>query len=96
MAKITIPESQSELEELLSDGAKVQALQAEGQFPDVVKAYAKKIAEKDQELQAQIKVETQRVLAEYLRENENLDALKLMEKGGVDAFTTSARAHFQP
>jgi len=96
MPKIAIPESQSELEELLADGAKVQNLMQEGQFSDVVKAYAKTIHAKDEDLQAQIKVETQRVLAEYLRENENTDALKLMAKGGVDAVTKSASAHFQP
>lgn len=96
MAKITIPESQSELEDLLSDGTKVQALMAEGQFKDVVAAYAKTVAQKDQDLQRQVKEETQRVLAEYLRENENHESLKLMAKGGVDAVTTTARAHFQP
>lgn len=96
MAKITIPETQSELEELLADGAKVQNLMAEGQFSDVVKAYAKTVHAKDAELQAQVKEETQRVLAEYLRENENHEGLKLLKEGGVDAVTTSARAHFQP
>lgn len=96
MAKITIPETQGELEDLLGDGAKVQNLMAEGQFQDVVKAYAKTVAEKDQDLQRQVKEETQRVLAEYLRENENHDSLKLMDQGGVDAVTTSAKAHFQP
>src|SRR5690606_36610356 len=47
---IAIPETQSELEELLSDGTKVQALMQEGQFKDVVKAYAGVVAKKDQEL----------------------------------------------
>jgi HK97 family phage major capsid protein len=96
MAKITIPESQSELEELLGDGAKVQNLMAEGQFRDVIKAYAGCVAKKDVELQAQVKEETQRVLAEYLRENENHEGLRLLKEGGVDAVTTSAKAHFQP
>lgn len=93
---IAIPETQGELEELLSDQTKVQELQASGQFPAVIKAYAKTIHAKDQDLQAQIKVETQRVLAEYLRENENVEGLQLMAKGGVDAVTKSASAHFQP
>jgi HK97 family phage major capsid protein len=96
VAKITIPASQSELEELLSDGAKVQNLMQEGQFKDVVAAYSKTILAKDQELSRQVQEETQRVLAEYLRENENTKGLELMAKGGVDAVTTSARAHFQP
>jgi HK97 family phage major capsid protein len=96
VAKITIPESPSELEELLSDGTKVQSLMAEGQFNDVVKAYAQAVAKKDQDLQRQVKEETQRVLAEYLRENEEVKGLELMAKGGVDAVTTTASKHFQP
>ncbi len=96
MAKIQIPTVQSELEELLSDGAKVQNLMAEGQFQDVVKAYAQTVHAKDAELQTQIKEETQRVLAEYLRENENHEGLKLLKQGGVDAVTKSANAHYQP
>src|SRR3546814_20879769 len=96
MPKIAIPTGQSELEELLGDGAKVQNLMAEGQFADVVKAYAKHVADNDADLQRQVKEETQRILAEYLRENENVEGLKLMDKGGVDAVTKSASAHFQP
>ena len=96
MAKIAIPETQSELEDLLADGSKVQALMQEGQFSDVVKQYAKTVHAKDEDLARQVKVETQRVLNEYLRENENVKGLELMAKGGVDAVTTTARAHFQP
>ena len=96
MPKIEIPTAQSELEELLSDGAKVQNLMAEGQFTDVVRAYAKHVADNDAGLQRQVKEETQRILAEYLRENENVEGLKLMKEGGVDAVTKSASAHFQP
>jgi HK97 family phage major capsid protein len=96
VAKINIPAGQAELEELLADGAQVQNLMQEGQFSDVVKAYAKHVADTDAELTRQVKVETQRVLAEYLRENENVKGLELMAKGGVDAVTTSAKAHFQP
>jgi HK97 family phage major capsid protein len=96
MSKITIPETQSGLEELLADASKVQNLMAEGQFSDVVKAYAKAVHAKDESLQRQVKEETQRILAEYLRENENVEGLKLMKEGGVDAVTTSAKAHFSP
>jgi HK97 family phage major capsid protein len=96
VAKITIPESQSELEELLADGAKVQNLMAEGQFKDVVASYAKVVAKKDVEIQAQVKEETQRVLAEYLRENENHEGLRLLAQGGVDAVTRPANEHYAP
>src|SRR3546814_18139522 len=96
MPKSAIPTGQGEREELLGDGAKVQNLMAEGQFADVVKAYAKHVADNDADLQRQVKEETQRVLAEYLRENENVKGLDLMAKGGVDAVNKSASAHFQP
>lgn len=94
--KITIPESQSELEELLSDGTKVQKLQASGQFPEVIKAYAATMVKKEADLHQELKVQAQAVLADYLRENENLKGLELLKKGGVEAVTTSASAHFQP
>lgn len=93
---ITIPTGQAELEELLGDQAKVQNLMKEGQFPDVVKAYAKHVADNDVELTKQVKEETQRVLADYLRENENHEGLKLLKQGGADAVTATASKHFQP
>lgn len=85
MAKIVIPTEQAELEELLGDGAKVQNLMAEGQFSDVVKAYAKHVADTDTQLTQQVKEETQRVLAEYLRENEQHEGLKALKEGGIKA-----------
>lgn len=91
MAKIEIPTKASELEELLADGAKVQNLMAEGQFSDVVKAYAKTVADKDTDLAVQVKEETQRILAEYLRENGQVEGLKALREGGVDAVAKSGR-----
>jgi HK97 family phage major capsid protein len=85
MAKIQIPTTQAELEELLGDRDKVQNAMAEGQFSDVVKAYAGHVAKNDAEVGRQVKEETQRVLAEYLRENENHEGLALLKKGGVEA-----------
>lgn len=96
MAKINIPTSQAELEELLGNGETVKNLMAEGQFSDVIKAYAKHVADNDAGLQRQVKEETQRILAEYLRENENLEGLKLMKEGGPEAVVRSASSHFQP
>ena len=96
MAKIAIPTDQGELEELLADGAKVQNLMSEGQFSDVVKAYATNLHKADEALTLQVKEETQRVLAEYLRENENTKGLEALKHGGVDAVTAKASAHYQP
>lgn len=91
MAKITIPASQAELEELLADGTQVQALMREGQFNDVVKAYAKHVADTDADMARQIKEETQRVLAEYLRENENHEGLAALKRGGVEAVVRNGK-----
>lgn len=96
MAKIAIPTDRAELEELLADGGKVQALMAEGQFGDVVKAYAKHELDADRELQTQVKEETQRVLNEYLRENENTKGLELLKRGGVDAVVQPGNKFYQP
>jgi len=89
--KIAIPAGQAELEELLADGAKVQNLMREGQFTDVVKAYAKHVSETDSGIADQIKIETQKVLADYLRENEQHGALKALKDGGVSAVAKSGR-----
>ena len=88
---IAIPETQSELEELLADGVKVQALMAEGQFPDVVKAYAGHVAMKETDLGAQVKEQTQAVLADWLRENEQVEGLSLLKEKGVDAVARRAK-----
>jgi HK97 family phage major capsid protein len=94
--KITIPSDQAGLEELLGDGAKVQNLMQEGQFNDVVKAYAKHVVTADAGLQQQLKEQTQEVLANYLRENENVKGLEALKRGGVDAVTTNAKSHYAP
>lgn len=89
MPKIAIPETQSELEELLNDGAKVQNLLAEGQFSDVVKAYAGHVAKKDTELTAQLKEQIQAELHEYLKANEQTKGLEALKRG--EDVTRSAR-----
>jgi len=65
-----IPTAPAELEEFLSDRAKVEAVMNEGRFKDLIVAYARNVQDKDADLGRQIQEETQRVLAEWLRENE--------------------------
>lgn len=91
MPKIAIPESQSELEELLNDGAKVQNLMAEGQFSDVVKAYAKHVADHDTGIMAQVKEQVQAELHEYLSKNEQVKGLEALKRDGVDAVAKRSR-----
>lgn len=91
MAKIAIPESQSELEELLADGSKVQNLMTEGQFPDVVKAYAKHVADTDTGIARQVQEETQKILRDYLKDNDQVKGLEALKRGGTEAVVKDAR-----
>jgi len=67
--RITIPDSPAALEEMLLDKDKMKAVFAQkGGFADFVRAYAKTVLDKDQEIATQVREETQRVLADWLRE----------------------------
>ncbi|HEY3435877.1 MAG TPA: phage major capsid protein [Solirubrobacterales bacterium] len=64
---------------------------AEGQFSDVVKAYAKHVADHDTGLMAQVKEQVQAELAEYLKANEQTKGLEALKRGGVDAVAKRSR-----
>jgi len=67
--RITIPDSPAALEEMLLDKDRMKAVFAQkGGFADFVRAYAKTVLDKDQEIATQVREETQRVLADWLRE----------------------------
>jgi len=67
--RITIPDSPAALEEMLLDKDKMKAVFAQkGGFADFVRAYAKTVLDKDQEIATQVREETQRVLADWLKE----------------------------
>lgn len=93
----TIPTAPAELEEILSDRTKVEALFKDGQFGEFVKNYARAIANKHEEIGAQVREETQRVLAEWLKENEadnvkrlNLDPSKPAPKDRAAGYNPKA------
>lgn len=73
MTTTVTPKSASELEEMLSDGT-VANMFEDGKptkdFGKFVRDYATAVQGEKTELAAQVREETQRVLAEYLRENE--------------------------
>jgi HK97 family phage major capsid protein len=69
MSKVTIPSAPAELEEMLADRGKLDALMNAGQFPEFITAYARGVMDKDQDLKAQVKEQTQLVLAEFLKDN---------------------------
>jgi len=77
--RINVPENAAELEVLLGDSEKMKKVfsnkDAFGQF---IRNYASTVLQKDQEIATQVRDETQRVLAQYLKENgEDLNRLNL-------------------
>lgn len=69
-APTVIPTSASELEEMLSDSATMQALLGNSkQFGEFITNYARTVMGRDTDIRAQVKEETQRVLTAWLKEN---------------------------
>ncbi|MGA5116860.1 phage major capsid protein [Streptomyces pseudogriseolus] len=81
MPKLAIPSAPHELEEMLSDPGKIKSLMAENQFGEFVSAYAQNVVNKDMQLGQQVREETQKVLAEWLKgegaSQANIDRLNL-------------------
>lgn len=67
--ELTVPTTPAELEEFMRDAKKMKALfgQKDG-FATFVRNYAKAVHDRDQEIATQVREETQRVLADWLRE----------------------------
>jgi HK97 family phage major capsid protein len=66
--RLPVPTSAVELEDLLSDKSKIDAMIASGQFTEVIQNYARIINDKDTGIKQQITDEVQRVTAEWLKE----------------------------
>lgn len=67
--ELTVPTTPAELEEFMRDPKRMKALfgQKDG-FATFVRNYAKAVHDRDQEIATQVREETQRVLADWLRE----------------------------
>lgn len=69
-AAVTIPTSAVELEEMLGDSNKMQELfKNPANFGEFITNYARTVVDKDQSIATQVREETQRVLASWLKEN---------------------------
>jgi HK97 family phage major capsid protein len=69
---ITIPTSQAQLEEMLGDSAKMQRVFADKTlFPEFITNYARAMHNRDLSIATQVQEETQRVLAQWLRDNQS-------------------------
>lgn len=67
--RITIPTNQGDLEELLSDQKRVQAVIKQGDFADLIQAYARASAKQDMDIKRQVNEQVQASLAEFLKDN---------------------------
>lgn len=68
--KVTIPTSASELEAMLNDGAKMRDVLADPpSFTEFIRNYAARVRDKDAEIAAQVREQTQLILAEWLKEH---------------------------
>lgn len=69
--RITIPDSPAAMEELLADPQRMQKVfQDKDAFGNLVSKYARTVLDKDQEIATQVREETQRVLSDWLREEQ--------------------------
>jgi len=68
---ITIPDTPSGLEELIGDSARMQKVFAnKGQFAEVIKAYARTVLDKHQEISQQVDTQVKDILTNFLKEND--------------------------
>lgn len=74
MARMTIPTSQNELEELLADTSKISNLAKEGQLEETMQSYAAMVNKKNPDIQEQIKEQVKAVAFDFLRENKQSTA----------------------
>lgn len=69
--EITIPDTPAALEEMLADSKRMQKVfQNKGAFQEMISKYARVVLNRDQEIATQVREETQRVITDWLREEE--------------------------
>ncbi len=67
---VTVPTSPAELEAMLTDGKKMQAIFGTPKFGEFITNYARSVHEKDLSIATQVQNEVQLVLADWLKENQ--------------------------
>ena len=78
MSKVVIPKTAAELEEMLGDAPKMQKVFADAPtFKEFIASYAKASLAADPTLAVQVKEETQRVLAAWLKDNPDAKVQRL-------------------
>ena len=91
---LTIPSTPAELEEFMRDATKMRALfsQKDG-FASFVRNYAKAVHDQDQSIATQVREETQRVLADWLREQRDDDGAVPVNLGFTNPLEVRDRAN---
>ncbi|GAA4226087.1 hypothetical protein GCM10022254_09880 [Actinomadura meridiana] len=95
---VTIPTSADELEDMLGDPQQMQDVFADKtQFREFIRNYAKSTMAMDASIATQVREETQRVLATWLRENQVDNIKRLNLTPGSDPTPSAKRsAHYNP
>ncbi|WML79175.1 phage major capsid protein [Streptomyces sp. VNUA74] len=96
MAKTAIPSTAAELESMISDRSQVEQLLNNGEFPDVIKAYAKTLVEKDTDLKAQIVEQTQMGLADLISDGKVTADVKRLNQAALRGAAKKHGAVYDP
>lgn len=68
--RVTIPDTAEALEDMLRDGAVMaRVFKQKDAFKELVSKYARTVVDKDRSIAEQVRTETERVLAQFLKEN---------------------------
>jgi HK97 family phage major capsid protein len=92
----TIPTTPAELEEAIADGPRIAAMIRDGQFADFVTNYARNVLARDADLGRQVRDETQRVLASFVRDNPDAIVRPNMTPGGQPRTAAAKCAAYNP
>ena len=78
MTKIAIPKTADELEEMLGDASRMQSVFSDkALFGEFIGNYARTVVNADASIATQVKEETQRVLAQWLKDNPDAKVQRL-------------------
>jgi len=94
--KITIPANRADLEDMLQDQKKVNELFKTGQFLDAIGAFARNELDQQATIKTQVREQTQMVLAEWLKENGQVERPDLTPRMVASSATNARNALHNP
>jgi len=100
MTKLAIPQTQVEMEEMLSDPTQLAKIVEDGGLPEFVKAYAGSAMSAKTDLAVQVREQTQMVLTDWLKEHgqdlEKRSNLLDLRPKGADDFASKPTSLYNP